>query len=180
LIGIGLGVVAAVTSVPVVYAVVVGAPTAMVVLLVTAVVLIDICLFVYLGVAWSLAVPAYVLEDISMLASFGRSFHLVRRQWWRVFAILLLGKIIAGALGLVLGVPFSIIGQLVSGPANPGQAVLPYLVITAIGAIIVGTVVTPFTAGITGLLYIDQRIRREGMDIELARVAEASRGPAPE
>lgn len=176
LTGIALLLVTAVSSAPVVVAVVVGAPSAVVALLVTAVFLIDIFLLVYLYVSWSLAVPAYVLENISMIASFGRSFHLVRRQWWRVFAILLLGKIIAGALSLVLAFPFSIVGQLVAGPANPSQAVLPYLVITAIGTIIAGTVIKPFTAGITGLLYIDQRMRREGMDIELARVAEASRG----
>jgi hypothetical protein len=34
------------------------------------------------------------------------------------------------------------------------------------------TVTAPFSAGITGLLYFDQRIRREGLDIELARTAQ--------
>ena len=33
------------------------------------------------------------------------------------------------------------------------------------------TIVIPFTAGITALLYIDRRIRREALDIELARAA---------
>jgi hypothetical protein len=31
----------------------------------------------------------------------------------------------------------------------------------------------PFTAGVVALLYIDQRIRREALDLSLARAARA-------
>ena len=33
--------------------------------------------------------------------------------------------------------------------------------------------VVPFTAGVTALLYLDQRIRREGLDGALVRAAQA-------
>ena len=44
---------------------------------------------------------------------------------------------------------------------------------TAVDAIIVlvTAVATPFLAGITGLLYADQRIRRERFDLDIARTA---------
>ena len=45
------------------------------------------------------------------------------------------------------------------------------LVITAIGSVIALTVTMPISAGVAVLLYIDQRIRREALDLELARAA---------
>ena len=33
----------------------------------------------------------------------------------------------------------------------------------------------PFSAGVTSLLYIDRRMRREGLDLELTRAAGATR-----
>ncbi len=38
---------------------------------------------------------------------------------------------------------------------------------------LVGLLVTPFTAGVTALLYLDQRIRREGLDITMQQAASA-------
>jgi hypothetical protein len=177
LVGVALVLVFVLASVPVFVAVVAGAPSVVTGLLVAAMLLGSICVAIYLYVSWSLAVPAYVLEPISILTALGRSFHLVHRQWWRVFAILLLGQVIVVVLGMVLAFPFSIVGELLTGANGPSGAVLPYLVISAIGTIIATTVTTPFAAGITGLLYTDQRIRREGLDIELARAAEAWGGP---
>jgi hypothetical protein len=46
------------------------------------------------------------------------------------------------------------------------------LVVTSVGTILASTVTAPFSAGISGLLYFDQRIRREALDIELARAAQ--------
>ncbi|CAM5588344.1 Glycerophosphoryl diester phosphodiesterase membrane domain-containing protein OS=Streptomyces microflavus OX=1919 GN=Smic_29140 PE=4 SV=1 [Streptomyces microflavus] len=36
---------------------------------------------------------------------------------------------------------------------------------------IVSTLVYPFLAGVMALLYVDQRIRREALDLDLARAA---------
>jgi hypothetical protein len=40
-----------------------------------------------------------------------------------------------------------------------------------VGSVIAQTITTPFIALVTVLVYIDQRMRKEGMDIELARAA---------
>lgn len=44
----------------------------------------------------------------------------------------------------------------------------------------IGSMITfPITAGVTVLLYIDQRIRREALDLELARAA-GTQGSGPQ
>jgi hypothetical protein len=46
-----------------------------------------------------------------------------------------------------------------------------YLIAVGIGAVIASTITFPIRAGVTALLYLDQRIRREALDLELARAA---------
>ena len=122
---------------------------------------------VYLMVRWSMAAPAYVLENISVTGALDRSSRLVRGQWWRIFGILLLGSIIAVVLQMILSIPF----EFASALAGADSFAFPALAISAIGTILAITVTAPFTAGITGLLYFDQRMRREGLDMELAQTA---------
>ena len=49
-------------------------------------------------------------------------------------------------------------------------------VILVIGAIAAGTVTRPITAGVTVLLYVDMRMRKEGLDLAL-RTASGSAQP---
>ncbi len=137
----------------------------------------------FLGVAWSLTTPAYVLENIPVLAAYRRSFRLVRGQWWRVFGILLLATIIAGIVGAVLTVPFQAIGTAIGGSPQPGaNVVVPTLlgtVLSTLGGIIAGTLTAPFSAGVSGLLYVDQRIRREAFDLQLQQAAQSPDGALP-
>ena len=39
--------------------------------------------------------------------------------------------------------------------------------------LVVGSFAIPFTAGVTALLYLDQRIRREGLETALLHAAQA-------
>lgn len=128
---------------------------------------------VWLYVRYSLSAPALVLERQSVGRAFNRSAKLVSGSWWRVFGILLLAAVIAGVIGLVLQTPFSLLSTLASNGLEPGggETTLAGTAIGTIGAILSSTLVTPFTAAVTVLLYFDQRMRREAMDIELARVA---------
>jgi len=130
----------------------------------------------YIGVSWSMITPAYVLEGIPAMATFRRSHRLVRTQWWRIFGILLLGGVLTAVVSGILTFPFSLLGVGLSGSApgaDPfaGPSVLT-TTIGAVGTIVASTVTAPFSAGITGLLYFDQRIRREAFDLELARAAQ--------
>ena len=52
------------------------------------------------------------------------------------------------------------------------------LVIGAVGSIIAGAITQPISAGVTVLLYVDLRMRREGLDLALQTAT--SDGQAPE
>lgn len=124
---------------------------------------------VFLSVKLALAAPALVLERGRILTSLRRSWGLVRGSFWRVLGILVLAGLIGGVVGTVLQMPFAL-GQQVPIFLNPDPAGLGVkigLVIGGLGGIVAGVVVSPFNAGVAALLYVDRRIRREGLDMAL-------------
>ncbi|MCX4719755.1 hypothetical protein [Streptomyces virginiae] len=134
-------------------------------------------LLIWLGITFSLASPALMLEKSSVLKAFARSSKLVKNTWWRICGITILTTLIAFFISAMIVAPFQILSLLVfsggldaledgSGMNNWGALIAP-----AIGLIIAQTIVMPFQSGVTVLLYVDQRIRREGLDLELARAA---------
>ncbi|MFE2097965.1 glycerophosphoryl diester phosphodiesterase membrane domain-containing protein [Streptomyces sp. NPDC059468] len=133
---------------------------------------------VWLTVRFSLASPALMLERQSIVKSMSRSAKLVRGSWWRVLGIQLLAGLIANIVSSLVVIPFTLVAAAVSGDGTVGlfspDAPSPgwsFLIISGIGSVI-GTMITlPINAGVIVLLYIDQRIRREALDLELARAA---------
>ncbi|MFJ8211782.1 hypothetical protein [Streptomyces sp. NPDC096033] len=138
---------------------------------------IGLVLLAWFYVTFALAPPALMLERGTPAAALRRSAKLVRGSWWRVFGISLLTWIIRTITSTVIVMPFAAIAMVLA-PGGlsgflDGSAALSWtvLVITGIGAIVGATVTTPMQTGVTTLLYIDQRIRREALDLELARAA---------
>jgi hypothetical protein len=128
------------------------------------------CLAVYLYCRLSLAPAAAVLERAGVRTSLRRSGILVRRSWWRVFGVLLLALIVASVVGQVVQVPFVIFGIAplgFGGGSGVTESTTRVLVLSYIGAGIAQTVIAPFTAGVRALLYIDRRMRAEGLDVAL-------------
>ncbi|MFC1697974.1 glycerophosphoryl diester phosphodiesterase membrane domain-containing protein [Nanoarchaeota archaeon] len=58
---------------------------------------------IYLGILWSFALYALVMEDTGIMASINRSKELVAKRWWTVFGYMLLFTIILGLIGMVVG-----------------------------------------------------------------------------
>jgi hypothetical protein len=124
---------------------------------------------------WSLAAPALLLEDLSITASLRRSARLVRRSFWRVLGIMLLTTVLVGFLSGVISVPFAILSSVIGFAQDPPNTyssfplTLVQLLVSQIGSVLAGAVLYPLTAAVTALLYIDLRMRTEGLDIELMR-----------
>jgi hypothetical protein len=141
-----------------------------------------IVLGVLLAVRWALAAPALVLEKASVTTAMRRSWRLTGRSFWRVLGILLLTGIIVSIGQAAISFPLSALSSLpAAGQSNPYDnlgTVFAQLLISGLGSIIAGAVFYPFNAASSALLYIDLRMRREGLDVRLAQ-AVAHGGPMP-
>ncbi|MFF0743271.1 glycerophosphoryl diester phosphodiesterase membrane domain-containing protein [Streptomyces sp. NPDC004111] len=132
----------------------------------------------WLLVRFSLASPALMLERQSIGQALRRSAKLVQGAWWRVFGITLLTMVLTTVVSLVIGMLFSFIALLVDGDGvssllngSTPEFGWGFLIVGGIGAVIAASITYPISAGVTVLLYIDQRIRREALDLDLARAA---------
>ncbi|WP_223735199.1 DUF7544 domain-containing protein, partial [Streptomyces purpurogeneiscleroticus] len=132
---------------------------------------------VWLWIRYCLAAPALMLEKQGVITSMRRSAKLVRGAWWRVLGIQLLTVLIVMIVEFIVQIPATIIAFLLGGEGvtswMTGNAATSwtFLIVVGIGAVISSTVTFPISAGVTALLYMDQRIRREALDLELARAA---------
>ncbi|MEU9290471.1 glycerophosphoryl diester phosphodiesterase membrane domain-containing protein [Streptomyces sp. NPDC048275] len=146
---------------------------------------------IWLMIRFSLASPALMLEKQSVWKSMSRSAKLVRGSWWRVFGIQLLATIIANVVASIVVIPFAFLAAALSGDGVSGfldsgsDLGWTFLIVSGIGSVIGSMLTFPITAGVTVLLYIDQRIRREALDLDLARAAgvqdygPSTPGPTP-
>ncbi|WP_410630253.1 hypothetical protein [Amycolatopsis sp. cmx-4-83] len=129
---------------------------------------------VLVWVFWALASPALVLERGTFREAFARSVKLVRGSFWRVLGVLVLARIIESFFENIIQLPFALGTGVFDGFLNPGKVSVPgtgELLLQSAGQIVSGTIAIPFVALVTAIVYLDQRMRREGMDIELARAA---------
>ncbi|HEX3930044.1 MAG TPA: hypothetical protein VHW64_05035 [Nocardioides sp.] len=116
----------------------------------------------------ALAVPALMLEPVGVFGAVRRAVRLTRDQFWRLLGLLLLVTLVVGVAGGILRAPFTIAGQVVlTGSNNTGAGLAVYLLLTGVGTIVSSALLEPFSATVSALLYVDQRIRKEAYDVEL-------------
>ncbi|MFS8104793.1 hypothetical protein LFM09_47600 [Lentzea alba] len=128
---------------------------------------------VALWVMFALAVPALALERCGAGRSLSRSMELLKHNGWpRVLGVLALSYVVSLILENVITVPFAAVGLLDSFlRGGPELLTATTLVASAVGGVIAVAVTTPFHAGVTAILYVDRRMRGEGLDIDLRRAA---------
>lgn len=159
------GVIAAVPIAVVVVAALLAGPLAL--LLVIPLIPFEIWAYTVL----SLAPAALVLERVGLLAALRRSRVLVMRSFWRILGMLLLAGVITSMIASILTIPVVVVAEL---PLfRDGQATLGagFLIATAIASGIAQTLVAPYSAGLRALLYVDLRMRTEGLDVALQAAA---------
>ncbi|GAB3532928.1 glycerophosphoryl diester phosphodiesterase membrane domain-containing protein [Arthrobacter tecti] len=134
----------------------------------------------WLNVKWVMAPAALMLENVGPIAALRRSWTLTTGNWWRTFGILILTAIIVSVITQIVTMPISLIGvgfgSFTTDPASFETGMfqsLPMLLILQSITAVFTAVGFAFQAGVTALLYVDLRIRREGFDIVLLRENEA-------
>jgi hypothetical protein len=128
----------------------------------------------------SLSTSVIALEDAGVVRSLRRSWALVRRSTWRVLGVLVLAFVISSFVSGVINQVFALVGGqgglagALSSQAGEATPTTSALVLTSVGAGVAAALVAPFVAGVRALLYVDRRMRAEGLDVAL-QAAAASR-----
>ena len=126
----------------------------------------------WVGTRTLLATPALVLEQQRVVAGLKRGWNLSVGSFWRLLGIYFLATFIVQTVASLITLPATgIITFVQLDPFGPVA-----LALTAVATIVGSVLTTPFMAAVVALLYIDIRIRREGLDVELARAAEDAAG----
>jgi hypothetical protein len=116
---------------------------------------------VWLYVAWSVAVPALLIEGTRGFQALGRSFNLVRRRWWPTAGILLLANLLATTVAFGFGL--LALPLVFAGRDNEFVFDLANGVFGAVASV----VTIPFVAAVVAVIYFDLRVRKEGFDLQL-------------
>ena len=129
---------------------------------------------IWLAVAYSLAIPALLIEDSRGWKALVRSFRLVRGRWWPTFGVLILGYLLITIVQTMISLP--VLGLLLAGGDDPNVAVF------IVGSTITGTIsailTTPFLVAMLVVIYVDLRVRKEGLDLQLMAQRVGAAPPA--
>jgi hypothetical protein len=129
---------------------------------------------IVMGLRYSLAVPACVIEDLKARKAIRRSIELSQGSRGRIFLLALLVVAIQLGLGLITQLFFIVATFKHHGQLPVGIRVLQQLV-----AFFTNTFVGPIYATGFTLFYYDQRVRKEGYDIEWMMRAAGLAEPGP-
>jgi hypothetical protein len=116
---------------------------------------------IWLYAAWSVAVPALLIEGCRGWGALSRSFRLVRGRWWPAAGVLLVAAVMTS---IVSG---AIEGVLVGISLSSNASVVLTVVVISLAAGLSAVLTRPFLAAVTTVLYYDLRVRHEGYDVAL-------------
>lgn len=125
----------------------------------------------FLWVRLSVAPAALVLENVGVFEGLKRSWVLTRGSFWRVLGTLVLSVIITTVATTVIGGAVGTVGGIFIAIFFIGSIPVVTSVIILVTTLL-NALVLPFLAAVTALIYIDLRMRAEGLDVELRQAAE--------
>jgi hypothetical protein len=129
---------------------------------------------VLMGLRYSLAVPACVIENLKARQAIRRSIELSKGSRGRIFLLGLLVVAIQIGLGLITQIFF-----IVATFQHHGELPAAIRVLQQLVAFCTNTFVGPIYATGFTLFYYDQRVRKEGYDIEWMMRAAGLDAPSP-
>jgi len=123
----------------------------------------------YFAVAWAVAIPALLFEDVRGRGALGRSRELLRGRWWPALGLLV---VVTAVTGIVSAVITQLL--LAVSPANGDAA---DAIAEGLAGSVGSTLTVPFAATAITVLFFDALVRKEGFDT--AELAESMGvGPA--
>ena len=126
----------------------------------------------------ALVPSAIVLERFGIGRAVQRSWSLTTGYFWRTLGALFLVSAIVSIVSQIVTTPVSLllgVGAALLDPteAYPVATTSALVVISLLISIPVSAVTAVVQSGVTALIYLDLRMRKEGLDLELARFVES-------
>ncbi|MDO9396902.1 MAG: glycerophosphoryl diester phosphodiesterase membrane domain-containing protein, partial [Herbiconiux sp.] len=160
-------------------AVVGGAGLGVSILVVVLLSLAAVAASVWIGTKLALVPCIIVLERAPLRTALKRSWQLTQNSFWRTFGVIALVSVILSTAAQILQVPFSFLMPIAIAlvdPNNSGTGIVAFIVLYLVFiafSIVVGAVSAVVQAATVAVVYLDLRMRKEGLDIELVRYVES-------
>jgi uncharacterized membrane protein len=121
---------------------------------------------ILMGLAWSTAIPTIVIEKQGPLDAMQRSSQLTKGNRGSIFLIMLLVTLISYVIATIIEAPI-ILATGFSKLFNPKGITPETQVFLQIANFLASTLVAPVSTIATSLVYYNQRVRKEGFDLQL-------------
>ena len=123
---------------------------------------------------------------LGVIASLQRSWNLIEGRTFRTFGLLFVANLIAAVVGSIVQTAFTFVSigfgagaQDAFSMATNELNLIPVAML-GIGYVASAVLQVAFLSGVNALIYVDARMRREGLDIELVQASTATVGaPSP-
>jgi hypothetical protein len=139
----------------------------------------------WLATKTSLVPSLIVLERLGIGAAVARSWSLTRGYFWRTLGVQFLVAAIVNIVSQIVATPLSLLGGIAVSLIDPTGAidswvpVIVLYVLTLLLSLVLGAVAAVVQSGTTALIYIDLRMRKEGLDLDLQLFVESAPGSDP-
>ena len=126
---------------------------------------------IWLALPAPLAVPTFMMEGRTGFKAYRRAFFLVRHNWWRTLGLLIITGILSGVVSLIADGVFGVaLRAAVSGGRRRARILVDFILFG-----VTYLCIHPFQGAVLVVLSIDLRVRKEGYDVALARLATRGR-----
>ncbi|WP_439591507.1 glycerophosphoryl diester phosphodiesterase membrane domain-containing protein [Microbacterium sp.] len=134
----------------------------------------------WLTIKLLLAPSAILIERATIAQAVTRSWSLTRGRFWPALGIIVVIVVIFSALGQVVSLPFSFLsaglGTIIAPTGDPDSsgvvAVVVGLLLVYAVLFVIQSVALVVQATATALIYVDCRMRHEGLDLDLLAYVE--------
>lgn len=133
--------------------------------------ILGVLFLIYAAFKLSLINTAVVLEKVPPVTALRRSWRLTKQAWWRTFGMVVVSSIAAAIVASIVSLPLVSLGTasgVSSDGITPGAIVASNFLTTWVQ----GVISLPFVSAAVSLVYIDLRMRKEGLAQKLIQASQ--------
>lgn len=153
---------------------------ALAIVLAILLVLAAIPLYLWLATKLLLVPSVIVLERATVWQAVARSWRLIRGRFWVALGVLVLISFVFGFLAQAISIPFSFLTSglttVIAPTGDPGTGAFLLLIVsgllTQVLAMLVQAIALVVQGTASALVYVDCRMRHEGLDLDLLQYVE--------